>query len=363
MANEGNKPYVLVIGAGGVGVIATLSLFVRDKSIVSLVVRSDYNHVLEHGYTIDSCDYGKLENWTPHHVFKDTAHALGESGESNFYDYIVVTTKNIPDGPVHSRVPQVIEPILERFKVEFPERRTNVVLIQNGIDIERDIYERFSRDEYNYCVLSGIEIIGSTKIGPGQIHQVGTDFLSIGPFDSKDAAAIRAAKDFVELYHNEGKNKGEFDERVRYSRWKKLLYNAAINTTTALVSLDVPRALQFGSDQKSTEFEIFRPAMNEIMDIAAAEGISLDSQFIDFFTNISKDIMFTPSMCVDRQKNQLMELEVILGNPLRLAETYNVKTPVLKMLYNLLILVQCKIKESKGLLEFDEKTCRVVDPN
>lgn len=356
MSNQEVKPKVLVIGAGGVGVIAAVSLFHCQKSTVSLVVRSDYDHVKDHGYTISSVDYGELNNWKPHHLYRDVEHSL-ESGD--FYDYVVVTTKNIPDGPVASRVPEILRPIMT--KQSSFGRKWNVLLIQNGIDIECDLLDEFDKVKYNYNILSGIQIIGSTKIGTGIINQQGHENLSVGSFDANDTDTIEAAKNFVSMYYNEGINDIQYDDRVRYSRWKKLLYNAAINTSTALVGLDVPRALEFAPGKMATELEIFKPAMKEVITIAAAEGIILEEQFIETFTNITRNIMFKPSMCVDVQKHQLMELEVILGNPIRLARKYNVETPVLTLLYNLLTLVQCKLKEEKGLLKFDETTCRLVD--
>lgn len=351
-------PKVIVIGAGGVGVITAVSLCHRGKSEVSMVVRSDYDHVKEYGYKIDSCDYGDLEGWRPHNIFRNVKDA---SQSGTFFDYVVVTTKNIPDGPLDSTVPEVIKPIIESNHASQPNRQTNILLIQNGIDIEKDIFAAFDRNIYNMVILSGIQLIGSTKIGKGVVSQVGTDHLSVGAFDSTNKKAIAAAKDFVDLYNNAGHNTVNFDERVRYARWKKLVYNAVINTTTALVGLDVPRCMQFGTDRTGTEEQIFRPAMKEIFAIAASEGIILEEDIMNFFCDISRERMFKPSMCVDCEKGQLMELEVILGNPLRIARKNSVETPILSLIYNLLVLVQGKLKEENGLLKFDTKTAKIVD--
>ncbi|CAB4252207.1 similar to Saccharomyces cerevisiae YDL144C Putative protein of unknown function [Maudiozyma barnettii] len=357
MASE-YVPNVIVVGAGGVGVICALSLCTKGKTDVSLVVRSDFNHVQEKGYQIDSCNYGKLDSWRPHHIFKTTEDA---ASDGKFFDYILIATKNIPDGPVHSRVENIVKPLLLNNHSIDVTRQSNILLVQNGIDIEKSILEIFDQKEYNYTILSGIEIVGSTKIATGTIHQIGTEKIFVGAFQPDDNRAKEAAKQFVDMYVNEGQNAGEFDPRVRHSRWNKLLYNAAINTTTALIGLDVPRALQFGVDGKSTEFEIFRPAMNEIIKIAASEGIILDEAYIDIFTNISRNLLFKPSMCVDREKGQLMELEVILGNPIGIAKKNGVETPVLSNLYFLLVMLQGKLKEANGLINFDEETCRIVN--
>lgn len=356
--DEGYSPNVLVIGAGGVGVITAVSLCKRARSKVALAVRSDYEHVKEHGYTIDSCDYGQLEGWRPHNLFKSVEDA-SQSGK--FFDYVVVTTKNIPDGPADCTVPEVIRPIVEKNRDLDASRQTNVLLVQNGLDIEKDVLAAFDRQTYELVVLSGIQLIGSTKTGRGVIEQVGQDRLSVGAFDPQDQKAVAAAHAFIDLYDNEGLNDVRFDPAVRYGRWRKLMYNAVINTTTALVGMDVPRCLEFGVDKVGTENNIFRPAMREIIAIAASEGVKLDENSIDFFCNISRDLIFRPSMCVDCQNGQLMELEVILGNPLKVARKNGVTTPVLHLIYQLLYMVQNKLKEKDGLLKFDEKTARVVD--
>ncbi|QLQ79146.1 hypothetical protein HG537_0B04940 [Torulaspora globosa] len=348
--NRVDLPEIIVIGAGGVGVISALSLFLRGKSQVSLVVRSDYEHVKEFGYEIDSCDYGQLNNWRPHGFFKSVKDA-SESGK--FFEYVVVTTKNIPDGPEGSSVADVIRCIVESNGKLCPERQTNILLVQNGIDIEKDLYAKFDCGDGKVVVLSGTQLIGSTKIGKGVIRQIGQDHILVGPFEKQNKAAVDAAKRFIDLYRNEDRNLVVFDENVRYTRWRKLIYNSVIATTTALVGMDVSRCLQFGVGGISTEEEIFKPGMREIIAIAASEGIELDEECITFFCDISRKREYKPSMCVDCENGQLMELEVILGNPLKIARQNGVSTPVLSLIYNMLFMVQNKLKEQKGYIKFE----------
>lgn len=357
---DSETPNVLIIGAGGVGVIVALSLYTAGKCNVSLVVRSDYKHVLEHGYKISSVDYGEIDGWRPHRLYR-TVDAIAEGDEERiFFDYIVITTKNIPDGPADSRVPHLIRPVLESNHTIDATRQTNIVLIQNGIDIEKEVLQSLDKALYNYTLLSGVMLIGSHKVSHGVIKHVTHDHLSVGAFESGDAAATAAARGFIALYNND-KSSVEFDLRVRYSRWKKLLYNAVIGVITTLVDLDVPRTLQFGVNGKSTENELFRPAMKEIIAIAAAEGIVIDEKVIDFFIDASRDLVYKPSMCLDAEHDQLMELEVILGNPVRIAKAHRVQTPILSTLYNLLVLIQGRIKEKRGLIRFDEESIKVVE--
>lgn len=357
MEQTENIPRCLIIGAGGVGVITAYSLYHRNESEVCLVTRSDYEHVQKQGYQIESCDYGQVHNWRPHELFKTVDNAA-ESGK--FFDYIVLTTKNIPDGPSDSTVHAILKPVIESNYRLNGDRRTNIVLIQNGIDIEKEVLSYFDENKYQLCLLSGVQLIASTKVGPGHIVQKGQDNVQIGPFDRSNESAGEQAKKFVSIYHNEGHNMCIFDENVRETRWKKLLYNAAVNTTTALVGLDVTRCFHFAVNKESTENAIFIPAMEEIIAIAASEDIVIDKSLIKFFNDVTRDIIYRPSMCVDLEHNRLMELEIILGNPIRIARANGVKTPTLDLLYHLLVLVQNKLKEQKKLIEFNEDTLELL---
>jgi ketopantoate reductase len=56
---------VLVVGSGGVGTIMAYNLQLGGLANVSCILRSNYKAVSEHGFNIDSCDYGKIEGWKP----------------------------------------------------------------------------------------------------------------------------------------------------------------------------------------------------------------------------------------------------------------------------------------------------------
>jgi len=363
-------PNCLVIGAGGVGVITAYSLFKKRGCLVSLVARSDYEKVLTTGYKITSCDYGEIENWRPHSTFQSVEDVVRSN---QFYDYILVTTKNIPDGP--TPVSSIIRPVIEandslwQITPSLKERATNLVLIQNGINIENEIIHEFKTKERSGSklpkinLISGVQLIASTKMGECEILHKNKDHLSLGAFDKNDQDSVDASQALVNLYLNENENHCEFDKDVRYTRWRKLLYNATINTTTAICGLDFSRCLEFGTDKTSTEFEIVRPAMQEVIDLAKKiDNITLEINLVDFFVDITRTMVYRPSMCVDIQKGQLMEVEVILGNVVRMAKENNIAIPHLSMLYNILVVLQGKLKEQRGLLKFDETTAKLVQP-
>jgi ketopantoate reductase len=59
------KKSVLIVGGGAVGAIAAVNLEVGGLATVTIVLRSNYNVVKDNGYTIESCDHGKLNGWKP----------------------------------------------------------------------------------------------------------------------------------------------------------------------------------------------------------------------------------------------------------------------------------------------------------
>lgn len=327
-------PRVLVIGSGGVGSIAAYALSLNKKSDVTLVVRSDYDKVVADGYHIISATYGELKNWRPGHVVKSVEDAA-KTGE---YDFVVVTTKNIPDGPTPCE--EIVRPVIVPGK-------TAIVLIQNGIGIEIPMIREYPTNP----VISGISLIGSTNIDC-VIHNSHKDSILLAPFHNPNVPntlTTAKAREFGDLYQHQDDaiNKIIHEETALKSRWQKLIYNSVLNTTCALTGLDVNRC-QINNANES----IFNPAMDEVIAIAASEGVQLDNK--EMFIHIGDGLFYSPSMAVDARKNQLFELEVILGNPLRIAKKNGVHTPILSTMYNLLKMVQFRIKEGKGLIKVNK---------
>ena len=84
--------------------------------------------------------------------------------------------------------------------------------------------------------------------------------------------------------------------------------------------------------------------MQEIVQTAHASGIMLDVALIEH--NISKTMTMGPyrsSMQIDRETGRAIELEAILGNPLRAAQRLGVSTPRLQMLYALLAMQEMEL--------------------
>lgn len=59
------KANCLLIGCGGIGTIAALNLERGGLATVSAVLRSNYAHVVKHGFSIESVDHGNVQEFRP----------------------------------------------------------------------------------------------------------------------------------------------------------------------------------------------------------------------------------------------------------------------------------------------------------
>lgn len=314
----------VIVGAGGVGSMAAYALSLTSET--TAIVRSDYDQVSQHGYYIESVDYGTIESFKPQNVAK----SIDDAVQYGPFDFVVVTTKNVPDV---TKVENLIEPLITANSV--------IVLVQNGIDIGAPFVEKYPQN----IVLSGVSMISSTNYG-GKVTQVGHDELKVGYFLNPNVPVQKqemAAKKFVELYHN-GKNDGIYDPDVKFTRWRKLVYNGTMNTICTLTGVDVGRLEMFGG------MPLVRKAMREIYDVAKSDGVEIPEDVMEIMIRSDDGNYYAPSMLVDARKGNYMEVEVILGNAVRIAERNGVPAPTLLLVYDLLKVLQMLTKEAQGAL-------------
>ncbi|RMD40709.1 hypothetical protein DV735_g4449, partial [Chaetothyriales sp. CBS 134920] len=211
----------------------------------------------------------------------------------------------------------------------------------NGINIERPILAAFPDN----VVLSGISRMGVNELRAGVILQDDPDRLGIAPFENPRLGRdvqVAAAREFVRLYNAAGRAVCSYDADLRYERWRKLVYNAVWNPVYA-----DPIAL------------LVRPAMEEVIAVAASEGVSLDRRMIDEVVEAEPvDVFCVPSMLQDVRKGRPVEVENILGEVVRTAERNGVPVPVIKVLYALLKARQWRTIEASGLVDLQNSVER-----
>lgn len=206
------------------------------------------------------------------------------------YDYILTVTKNCPD------IPPTLESLIAPAVTP---GHTIIVMIQNGLNIEKAMFEAFPTN----IVLSGVSMIDSHEGALGTIYHEEGDKLSLGAFsnpnlkDSKTEEA--AAKTFIGIYGAAGKTDITYQENVAWGRWRKLIFNATLNPICAITGLDDARIRLAPGAADS----LVKPAMREIFDTAAKLGHKLPDDIMDTMLNCDPiDLYLKPSMQVDYEK-------------------------------------------------------------
>ncbi|KAM0540856.1 hypothetical protein ACHAPJ_013468 [Fusarium lateritium] len=354
------KSRILVVGAGGIGTIAAYALEKNDKAEVTAVMRSNYDAAVESGIDIDSPEHGQIKAWRPIasaesldelNIFVHTAirrlanrvqvvKSVPDVSKSDVapFDYILVTTKNIPD--TKPTVADIIAPAVTPGK-------TAIVLSQNGINIEKPLIDRFPTNP----LISSVVYTGANEIEKAKVYSAEPDIQKIGAFVSPQVpskVAEEAAKRYVDIYNPTSSLNVIYEPDVAAVRWRKLAYNSSFNPVSSILRMYTTRI----RISRNIIEDLILPIIEEIRAVAERSGVALQQDLVEsVISQDSPDEYFKPSMCQDHEKGQLMEIENIVGEVFREGEKYGVPMPTLRVVYGMMKGLQLKAKEEKGLWE------------
>ena len=333
---------ILVVGAGAIGAFYGSRLACASNTAVSALCRSNFSAVQANGFRVISPKFDE-KTFRPEHVFSSPENARNAKIP---WDYLLVSTKSLPDVSDDSTLLEgLVGP------------KTCIVLIQNGIGIEEPYKNRFPRAS----ILSAVTIAAVAQSQPGFIKHNAWTRISIGPYlphldntnaspPPDDQVAIHHAHRIVELLQSGGIKDAEFYDhaRMQFIRWHKVAVNAAMNPSSVLSG-------GCGNQEMSTDPEVslhLLGTINEVLDAAPKilgkplpSGLATAEQVVNSTKQNSSGSM--PSMWADWEKGTKMELEVILGNPIRIARKNGIEMPRLQTMYALLRKMQEKRDSEK----------------
>jgi len=304
------KPKIVLVGTGAVGSFYCGKL-AQAGANVSTVCRSDYDAVKNNGISIKSV-LGD-SHFKPDQVIKDISDYRGEP------DYIVVATKVLPE----IDVPQLI-----REKIN---KNTTIVLLQNGINIEKPLTNAFPGNE----IISGLAFICVSRIEPGKIDHQDYGRLVIGRYPTGDSEKA----DLLSELLNKSGVPCEVVNDIITARWKKLIWNAPFNPMSVLGGGVNTKTMM----DSAPSLHIVKNVMEEVVRLAESTGSHIPESFIK--KNLEDTAVMTPyktSMLLDFEGKRPMEVEAILGNAVRIAREKGVDVPHIESLYGLLSLINEK---------------------
>lgn len=361
---------VLVLGFGGVGVLYAY-LAGAGGAHVTAACRSNYDVVREHGVTVNSAKVGSHPNWRPAHVVKSA-----EQVQTGF-DYILCTFKLTPElGPASDVVRPYLESAVQRESGKLPL----VVMIQNGIDMEEEMYASLVNIEKPLArgIVSGLAWVGTTLLDNGtRIEHGKFEKLQLGfyPLPSRvrpDEDAQRMLDNLVNVLSCGGSTVIKSDD-IEALRWSKLLWNISwggvcLTSRQPVIEILRPEAMPYTCG-------VARRLMCELILVARANGIDehrLPTSIIDdvfdltqsqspaIFVNPADPSIsarepthllpddFKPSILVDLERGRPMELEPIFGNLVARARRVGVDTPHLDTVLASIKPIQAQIIAALG---------------
>lgn len=297
---------VLLIGAGALGVFFTSKL-AKAGVECAVAARSDYQAARANGYEINDRD--AVSRFMPDHVIRNPA-------ECPFTpDYILITSKVLPEA----------DPARLTSGVPLTDS-TVIVLIQNGIGIEEKIAGLFPEQE----ILSAVAYLCASRPEPGKVVNTGPGRLEIGRFPAGTPSP--AARHLAQLFTAGGAPCRLLDN-VQTARWRKLLWNVPFNPVSVLAG-----GVDTGHLCDGAELEkICRSLMDEVIAAAACEGIEILPGEADDMMAYTRSLKpYNSSMLQDYLAGRPLEVEAILGNPLRIARAHGISVPHMEVCYGLL---------------------------
>ncbi|KAJ3339835.1 hypothetical protein HDU93_007720 [Gonapodya sp. JEL0774] len=306
----------IVVGVGALGVVYGSSLHQPEsspQSLVSTVLRSEYEAVVaKGGFTIRSIGQNGASNreWKPHKMFRDSAEA---SNSGIIWDYVIVCSKCLPD---QYSTADLCAPLITAG-------RTTVILVQNGLGVEREIALRFPRtpvaaaSAYISAARSelepGVTIVKVNQGLPVGLYR-GEDIVS-GPSYSLPQGAEEKVQRVVQLWNKGGILAGCLDTH-------ELLANPGMRAVFVAHQEELERAAEAVLGKRRFEEQVKRTAYYRTAMERIAEFQRLPAMYF--------------SLCNDFKLGYNIELECILGEPVRQAKSRGYDCPRLETTYELL---------------------------
>ncbi|KAK4234473.1 ketopantoate reductase PanE/ApbA-domain-containing protein [Achaetomium macrosporum] len=379
-ADPDRPVHIVFVGAGAVGCFYASRLHHPSHSIhVSLIARSNYKALTEHGVQLQTHSFGNY-TFRPHAVFPSAA-AAASSGPGH-WDFIIVTTKALPDRSDDSAL---IAPLVGPSSC--------IVLIQNGVGVEEPYRARFPATP----IVSAVTVISAEQTSPGTVRQNRWTRIHLGPYSNSasfssssqndpcpkgddtngavlpplptslaassespidlvtlQTTGLGRAKQLAEWWTSLG---GIRDVDVRDEpglqliRWHKLCINAAFNPSAVLSG-------GRGNADMARDPELRRHLAGVMREIWEAVPKVLEGKRFEdekehmagperILRSTERNVGAKPSMLLDWEAGRPMEVEAILGNPVRIARAKGVEMPRLHTLYALVKSMQ-EVRERRA---------------
>ena len=240
-------------------------------------------------------------------IFEDTK-------DMQMADVILVATKTYP----HIDYESLLRPILKK--------NTIIVCMQNGIQQEEKWQSIFKDNP----IIGALAFTCINRVEANKITHLDYGKITLAPLVKEHSFQTIFLKD---LFVDSG-IETELHLNLRQIRWNKLLWNIPFNSLSVILNKATTK------DMLSSQYSLHlvKQLMLETQAIANSESeVSISSQQIEAMIAATIDMKpYKTSMLLDYENNNLMEVDAILGEPLKIAQKNNINTPHIEWVYNTL---------------------------
>jgi len=295
-----------VIGTGALGGFYG-GMLAHAGNEVHFLFHSDYDFVKTNGLKVDSVlgDF-HLKN----------IHAYNSTTQMPKCDVVLVCLKTTNNGKLR----EMIQPILHE--------KTCVLLIQNGLGIEKNLAEDFP----DTSIAGGMAFICSNKIGKGHIAHLDYGKINIGSFQGDNHEVLAQ----ICLDFEEAKVPAELSENLYDARWKKLVWNVPYNGMCVVLNTTTERLMS-----NPVTYRLMHDIMLEVIGAAKACGAHVDEGFAQAMLDMTVKMRpYAPSMKLDYDFKRPLEIDAIYSAPLAEAKKAGFDMPRVAMLEQQLRFIQ-----------------------
>ena len=292
---------IAVIGSGSVGCFYGARLARRGHD-VRFLMRRDLEAVRRDGLTIRSCEGD----------FHIRAAAFATPQEIGPVDLVVCALKATAIDAAEALVRPCVGP------------QTKILVLMNGLGLEERFGEWFGPDS----IFGGLAFVCINRGQPGVVHHIGYGRVGIGHLRDDLEKAGEVARLFIDAGFETS-----VPPSLRQARWLKLMWNIPFSTlcitaggvTTAEIMADPGLRL------------LAERLIVETGTAGNAEGCTLDipATLAKMMANTATMGPYRPSMLVDYENKLPLEVEAILGEPVRRAKVLGVSVPTIEAQYHL----------------------------
>jgi 2-dehydropantoate 2-reductase len=301
------KPTIGIIGTGAIGGFYGVML-ARAGFDVHFLLRSEFAAVAERGLQVDSAVHGALT--------LNPVQAYSSAEDMPACDWLLVGAKTTSNADLAPAIIQAAAP------------NANVLLLQNGLDVEDSLRELLPDSLH---LLGGLCFICVHREGPGVVTHQALGAVNVG-YHSGPAADEQARMTIVEegagLFRAAGID-SQAMPNLHQARWQKLVWNIPYNGLSVLLGASTT-PLMADADSR----ELIQALMAEVVQGAIACGHDIPAGYAEHLFKVTEKMPdYWPSMYHDFLHKRPLELQAIYARPLAAAKAAGCELPRIEALY------------------------------